>query len=71
MKYKTIKISESLHKEIKTACKKNGQKLNWWCEIALTDAITDWNGDHTWVSPLRVKLQAAEKELIIFKKMER
>lgn len=35
MKYKTIKISESLHDELKKFCVKYGLKLNQSCELWL------------------------------------
>lgn len=35
MKYKTIKISEKLHTELKNFCNAENLKLNKWCEDVL------------------------------------
>ena len=35
MKYKTIKISEGLHKKLKKFCDDENLKLNKWCEVHL------------------------------------
>lgn len=35
MKYKTIKISEDLHKKLKKFCDDEGLKLNKWCQVHL------------------------------------
>ena len=35
MKYKTIKISEELHKKLKKFCDDENLKLNKWCEVHL------------------------------------
>ena len=40
MTYKTIKISESLHQEIKKFCNEEGLKLNEWCERWLKSQLT-------------------------------
>lgn len=39
MKYKTIKISEELHKKIKKFCDEEGLKLNQSCELWLGSQI--------------------------------
>jgi hypothetical protein len=39
MKYKSIKISEELHKQIKTFCDANGYKINQSCELWLKSHI--------------------------------
>ena len=39
MKYKTIKISETLHERIKKFCDENGMKLNKSCEKWLESNI--------------------------------
>lgn len=36
MKYKTIKISEELHKQLKGFCDMTDKKLNSWCETQLS-----------------------------------
>ena len=40
-KYKSIKISEHLHKILKEMCHEQGLKLNWWCETMLTKSVKE------------------------------
>jgi len=64
MKYKTIKIENDLHTRIKKVCKKNGTKLNWWCNLSLMDTISDQENDKTWIGPFRGKLSDIKKKLL-------
>lgn len=47
-KYKTIKVSESLHKKLKKFCAKHGLKLNEWCERWLENQMTVSERDFDW-----------------------
>lgn len=59
-KYKTIKISESVHEEIKKACNRYGQKLGWWCEVALLNSMVEWDNNNL-QGPLRCMKEGMEK----------
>jgi hypothetical protein len=39
MRYKTIKISDEMHKKIKNFCDGENLKINKWCESALSEKL--------------------------------
>ena len=55
MKYKTIKISEELHKRLKKFCDENNLKLNKSCEMYLENVCL-YAEEYT-------KFKSVEKEL--------
>ena len=40
MEYKTIKISENLHRDLKKWCDENNIKLNKWCDKCLSQQLS-------------------------------
>ncbi len=48
MKYKTIKINEDFHKELKSFCEKENLKLNKWCETQLKESLLHTKRDIEW-----------------------